>query len=105
MEGERLLLFCRRRPSPAPHLDYPGPPARDSREASGALASLQERLSRDARSGQEALMGAVKSELRLAVSALASEESAAIARLDARLSVSLPPARGCQLMYCIITVE
>jgi hypothetical protein len=51
------------------------------------VAGLQERLSRDARSGQEQLMGAVKGELRRAVSALASEESAAIARLDARLAV------------------
>ena len=68
--------------------------ARESREASAAVGTLQERLSRDARAGQEAVVGAVKGELRRAVSALASEESAAIARLDARLSVSVNTGRG-----------
>lgn len=73
--------------TPAP-ARTPGPPAaRDSREAAAAAGALPERLSRDGRAAQEALLAAVKGELRLAVSALASEESAAIARLDARLAV------------------
>jgi hypothetical protein len=57
------------------------------------VGALPERLSRDARGQQEALLAAVRSELRRAVSALASEESAAIARLDARLAVRRAAAR------------
>jgi hypothetical protein len=71
--------------------------ARDSREASSSVTAL----ARDSKSGQEALIGAVKGELRRAVSALASEESAAIARLDARLAVGWAGAGGPGLLGAV----
>lgn len=74
-----------------------GPPGRASREATGALAALPERLAAEQRAAYEAVLAALRGELRRATDGMVANESAALARLDARLGV-----RGssmCVIMY------
>lgn len=62
---------------------------RAAREAAAGLGVLPERLAAGQRSELEALVAALRMELRRAAESLANNETTALARLDARLAVGM----------------